>query len=315
MQDQISAAVLFLAKLIERSNTNCATFNADQLEMFKTKLAELLNDRFANHWFPEAPNRGQGYRCIRLNKNVKKDQILEHAAKASGMSYEDMRLPVELTLWVDPHEVCCRFGESKGSYCTLASFNDKENQEIFISDELFNRAANFHTNGGSYPYNNGGRRHQTGGQAYHRNRKTSEHSSGSSSDEKMNSPLKQRPIQSNNINSPNSRRQLTAANIKNQKSPNLNQSHHKSKMSLNNVSPPQNQQYHNQSMGQSWFNMAPPQQPWMPTSMSTSPPSSTSHGQYSSMRQMRMPPAINYYNQSTNYTNRTNYFNKPTVKV
>lgn len=105
MQDQISAAVLFLAKLIERSNTSC---DADQLEAFKTKLAELLNDRFANHWFPEAPNRGQGYRCIRLNKNVKKDTILENAAKAVGMSYEDMRLPVELTLWVDPHEVCCR---------------------------------------------------------------------------------------------------------------------------------------------------------------------------------------------------------------
>ncbi|KAI5736902.1 hypothetical protein M8J76_008319 [Diaphorina citri] len=307
MQDQISAAVLFLAKLIERSNTSC---DADQLEAFKTKLAELLNDRFANHWFPEAPNRGQGYRCIRLNKNVKKDTILENAAKAVGMSYEDMRLPVELTLWVDPHEVCCRFGESKGSYCTLASFNDKENQEIFISDELFNRAASYQQQGGHGAYHYP-RRHQTGGGAYQRNRKTSEHSSGSSSDEKMNSPLKQKPILSN-INNTNNRRQATLnnSNIKNQKLNNANPNHHKSKMSLN-MSQQQNQYHNNGSMGQSWFNMAPPQQPWMP-SMSTSPPS----GQYSMRQQQKwMPPAINYYNQTTSYTTRNNYFNKPTVKV
>lgn len=286
MQDQISAAVLFLAKLIERSNTTCPSFNADQLEAFKSKLSELLNDRFANHWFPEAPNRGQGYRCIRLNKNVKKDSILENAAKACGMSYEDMRLPVELTLWVDPHEVCCRFGESKGSYCTLASFNDKENQEIFISDELFNRAAGSYQHGAGGHYTGGRRHHGTG---YHRNRKTSEHSSGSSADEKMNSPLKQKPIQSN-IN--HRRPQLAASNMKNQK--------------LNNTT--QNQQNKQQTQ---WFNVAPPQPAWMPAAMSSSPPS----GQYSMRQHKWMPPAINYYNQSNNYTTRNNYFNKPTVKV
>jgi protein Tob/BTG len=45
-------------------------------------------------------------------------------------------LPVELTLWVDPKEVCCRFGESKGSYCTLASFDDKENIVPLITQHI-----------------------------------------------------------------------------------------------------------------------------------------------------------------------------------
>lgn len=70
---------------------------------------------------------GQGYRCIRVNGHSRRDATLESAANAAGVKYEDLSLPVELTLWVDPKEVCCRFGETKGSYCTLASFDDKEN--------------------------------------------------------------------------------------------------------------------------------------------------------------------------------------------
>ena len=44
---------------------------------------------------------------------------------------------MELTLWVDPKEVCYRFGESKGSYCTLALFDDKE-KIIPVSNSIEN---------------------------------------------------------------------------------------------------------------------------------------------------------------------------------
>ncbi|XP_047107587.1 protein BTG1-like isoform X2 [Schistocerca piceifrons] len=123
MLDEISAAVLFLVRLIEKSEN----FNQEQLQDFKTRLSELLVERFKNHWFPETPFRGQGYRCIRVNERDRRDATLERAAIACGLKYEDLKLPVELTLWVDPNEVCCRFGEHRGSYCTLASFNGKEN--------------------------------------------------------------------------------------------------------------------------------------------------------------------------------------------
>lgn len=124
MRDEISAAVLFLARLIEKGEN----FNQGQLEDFKTRLSQLLLERFENHWFPEVPHKGQGYRCIRVNERDRRDASLEEAARACGIKYEDMKLPPELTIWVDPNEVCCRFGEIKGSYCTLASFNDnKEN--------------------------------------------------------------------------------------------------------------------------------------------------------------------------------------------
>ncbi|XP_015180594.1 PREDICTED: maternal B9.10 protein-like [Polistes dominula] len=123
MRNEITAAVLFLVQLIEKNEK----FSPDQLECFKQHLVELLTERFKNHWFPDKPFKGQGYRCIRVNGHNRRDATLESAANAAGVKYEDLSLPVELTLWVDPNEVCCRFGESKGSYCTLASFDDKEN--------------------------------------------------------------------------------------------------------------------------------------------------------------------------------------------
>lgn len=104
MRDEISAAVLFLARLIEKSEN----FNKGQLEEFKTRLSELLVERFENHWFPDQPFKGQGYRCIRVNERDRRDATLEQAARACGIKYEDMKLPVELTIWVDPNEVCCR---------------------------------------------------------------------------------------------------------------------------------------------------------------------------------------------------------------
>ncbi|XP_015610578.1 protein BTG3 [Cephus cinctus] len=123
MRNEITAAVLFLVQLIEKNEK----FSPDQLECFRRRLVELLTERFKNHWFPDKPFKGQGYRCIRVNGHNRRDATLESAAHAAGVKYEDLSLPVELTLWVDPKEVCCRFGESKGSYCTLASFDDKEN--------------------------------------------------------------------------------------------------------------------------------------------------------------------------------------------
>lgn len=104
MHEEISAAVIFLARLIEKGEN----FNQRQLEEFKSRLFELLSERFENHWFPDSPQKGQGYRCIRVNELDRHDASLEKAAQACGIKYEDMKLPVELTIWVDPHEVCCR---------------------------------------------------------------------------------------------------------------------------------------------------------------------------------------------------------------
>ncbi|KAH0540591.1 protein BTG1-like [Cotesia glomerata] len=130
MRNEITAAVLFLVQLIEKNEK----FSPDQLDCFRRRLIELLTERFENHWFPDKPFKGQGYRCIRVNGNSRRDATLESAASAAGFKYEDLSLPVELTLWVDPHEVCCRFGENKGSYCTLASFDNNSANHLHDID-------------------------------------------------------------------------------------------------------------------------------------------------------------------------------------
>lgn len=85
-----------------------AVLTEEQIREFSQRLVSILEERFRNHWYPDKPNRGQGYRCIRVNQNSKVDVNIERACKESGFTYEDLRLPVELTIWIDPSEVTCR---------------------------------------------------------------------------------------------------------------------------------------------------------------------------------------------------------------
>ena len=130
MKEEIAVAVRFLSRLIEKNNSSSASasnnnannnnnnngtsssatksIEKEQLEVFKERLAVLLSERFQDHWFPDKPSKGQGYRCIRLNESDRKDPVIDRAATQCGLSYEQLRLPTELTIWVDPKEVCCR---------------------------------------------------------------------------------------------------------------------------------------------------------------------------------------------------------------
>jgi len=139
MKEEITAAVLFLTRLIGKSDA----IDGEKMEALQTKLMSLLTERFRNHWFPEKPTRGQAYRCIRVNENDRLDPTLIQACREVGIKYNDLRLPIELTLWVDPEEVTCRFGEHKGSFCVIAKFRDGS-QENFIDqinvDELEQRS-------------------------------------------------------------------------------------------------------------------------------------------------------------------------------
>lgn len=49
-------------------------------------------------------------RCLRMNRVQLKDLVLQQACEQSTVRYEDLGLPQELTVWVDPGEVSCRSG-------------------------------------------------------------------------------------------------------------------------------------------------------------------------------------------------------------
>lgn len=78
----------------------------------------LSPDHYQHHWFPDRPQKGSGYRCIRINHEM--DPLLCQAACRVGLNSERLfsLLPRELTLWIDPYEVSYRIGED-GSICVL----------------------------------------------------------------------------------------------------------------------------------------------------------------------------------------------------
>lgn len=104
MREEIAAAVVFVTRLI-KLNDNLSKEKVDEIS---SQLSATLVDRFKNHWYADDPTKGQGYRCIRINPSEPIDPILEKVANNCGVQYTDLNLPHEMTLWVDPKEVCCR---------------------------------------------------------------------------------------------------------------------------------------------------------------------------------------------------------------
>nr|XP_004666484.2 protein BTG4 [Jaculus jaculus] len=153
MRDEIAAAVFFVTRLVKKHEK----LSKEQIEDFALKLMTILFETYRGHWHPGCPSKGQAFRCIRINNNQNKDPILERACAESNVNFSQLGLPRELTIWVDPFEVCCRYGEKKHPF-TIASFKGRW-EEWELAQKI----------------------------SYAVNRATSDHSSGTSSDEESNS--------------------------------------------------------------------------------------------------------------------------------
>ncbi|XP_060765759.1 protein BTG1-like [Neoarius graeffei] len=114
MKVEVTTAVNFITKLLRGRGL----LSEEQLQHFSHSLEEALGEHYEHHWFPDAPFRGSGYRCIRINHRM--DPLVGKAAYNIGLSMEQLfsLLPCEFTMWVDPYEVSYRIGED-GSICVL----------------------------------------------------------------------------------------------------------------------------------------------------------------------------------------------------
>lgn len=114
MRVEVQKASHFLTNLV-RIHSKSETA---RLEHFCHKLEDMLCDHYQQHWFPEKPCKGSGYRCIRINHKM--DPILSRAGSECGWAEEVLPslFPSELTMWIDPREVSYRIGEN-GSICVL----------------------------------------------------------------------------------------------------------------------------------------------------------------------------------------------------
>ncbi|XP_078507217.1 protein BTG3-like [Lissotriton helveticus] len=112
MRAEIDAGVSLILKLLNRRRK----FHPRRVERFGEVLTSLLLLKYEGHWYPDAPMRGQAYRCIRINPWQFVDESVLKACAQSGLVYSKMPLPVEITLWIDPYEVSCRLGENNTSF-------------------------------------------------------------------------------------------------------------------------------------------------------------------------------------------------------
>nr|XP_020454004.1 maternal B9.10 protein-like [Monopterus albus] len=113
MKEEIAAAVFFVARLVKRYG--CV--DNDSRERFAAALTSVLFENYKNHWHPNTPTKGQAYRCLRMNRVQLQDPVLQQVCERSGVQYDDLGLPRELTVWVDPGEVSCRYGEHSTPFC------------------------------------------------------------------------------------------------------------------------------------------------------------------------------------------------------
>ncbi|XP_051974637.1 protein BTG1-like [Xyrauchen texanus] len=122
MKPEITAAVGFLSRFLRIKGH----VNDRQLQTFSQSLQDILAEQYMHHWFPDRPNKGSGYRCIRINHKM--DPLVGQAGQRIGLSIQQLYvlLPSELTLWVDPFEVSYRIGED-GSICVLYESNPNAN--------------------------------------------------------------------------------------------------------------------------------------------------------------------------------------------
>lgn len=115
MRVEIVSAADFLVHLL-RIHAN--KLPEKQLELFKNSIMDVLRRRYRDHWFPDRPNRGSGYRCLRINGKM--DPVIAQAGVNVGLLPPLLHrlFPTELTMWIDPAEVSYRIGEN-GSICVL----------------------------------------------------------------------------------------------------------------------------------------------------------------------------------------------------
>ncbi|KAM9852316.1 maternal B9.15 protein [Aulostomus maculatus] len=140
MRREVKAGVDFLKRLaVARGKLDEA-----KAELFAGKLQKLLCDKYDKHWYPESPSKGQAYRCIRINHGFPVDEVLLKACEESELTPGELCLPPEVTVWIDPLEVCARAGENSRPF-TVACFNEEGEDEEGGPDDSSVDAINLDT--------------------------------------------------------------------------------------------------------------------------------------------------------------------------
>lgn len=151
MFKEVKTGVRFVTDFLSRNDI----VPQHKIKQFSMTLEKLLCSRYDNHWFPNKPNQGSGYRCIRITQTIM-DPEIEKAANMSGVSFDDLKstLPKEFTMWIDPEDVSYRIGED-GSICTIDSDELNKFQSAPSSPSMIHQCCQSQVNKSDYIDPNG----------------------------------------------------------------------------------------------------------------------------------------------------------------
>ncbi|KAF9094480.1 Protein btg1 [Mortierella sp. GBA35] len=112
---EINCASDFLCRYVA-SASSCTP---QIIETFKSQVMALMQEKYTNHWDPQRPHYGNGYRAI-TSFGGKVDPLLCEAAQKSDLPLETLEghIPRDLVLWVEPFNVSFRVGDH-GSINTI----------------------------------------------------------------------------------------------------------------------------------------------------------------------------------------------------
>ncbi|CAF0763763.1 unnamed protein product [Brachionus calyciflorus] len=134
MKEEIEKGVTFLRQFLAKYGQ----LNPSEIDLFASKLSEILEKRYMNHWYESNPMKGQAFRCLRLKKSEKYvDPTIEAILNEMNLSLNQLGLPNDFTLWIDPGEVSVRFGDSVGYTYTIAKLTKNSPPETTNSEKIF----------------------------------------------------------------------------------------------------------------------------------------------------------------------------------
>ncbi|XP_074833184.1 protein BTG4 [Carettochelys insculpta] len=143
MRDEIAATVFFITRLVKKQDK----LSKRKTEKFAAKLTTILFEKYKNHWYLDNPSRGQAFRCIRINKYQTRDPVLVKACSESHVDFDNLGLPKEITIWVDPFDVCCRYGEKNPPFTVVHFEGDEEDRDVSqrISSAVDKATSDYHS--------------------------------------------------------------------------------------------------------------------------------------------------------------------------